>query len=70
MLDRLISNAGHVVNRDQLAHKVLHRQWNPSDSSIDVIITRLRKILEVDPRKPEWIVTLHGEGYCFRALSD
>lgn len=70
MLDCLISNAGHVVNRDQLAHKVFHRQWNPSDRSIDVIIARLRKIMEQDPRNPEWIVTLHGEGYCFRALSN
>lgn len=68
MLDCLISNAGHVVNREQLAYKVLHRQWNPSDRTIDVIIARLRKIIEKDPRNPEWIVTVHGEGYRFRTL--
>lgn len=70
MLDCLIKNAGHVFNREQLAHKVFHRKWYPNDRSIDVIIARLRKIIELDPRKPEWIVTLHGEGYRFRALFD
>ena len=70
MLDCLINNAGHVVNREQLAHKVFHRQWYPNDRSIDVIVARIRKLIELDPRNPEWIVTLHGEGYRFRLLPD
>jgi DNA-binding response OmpR family regulator len=68
MLECLIGNAGQVFNREQLAYRVFHRKWYPNDRSIDVIIARLRKIIEEDPRKPEWIVTLHGEGYRFREL--
>ena len=70
MLECLIKNAGQVFNREQLSHAVFRRKWYPSDRSIDVVIARLRKLIERDPRNPEWIVTLHGEGYRFRELSE
>ena len=31
--------------------------------SIDVIITRLRKKIEIDPKKPKYLQTLRGAGY-------
>jgi len=30
-----------------------------------VYVQRLRRKLEDDPREPEYILTLHGKGYCF-----
>ena len=33
------------------------------ERSIDVIITRLRKKIEVDPKKPKYLQTIRGEGY-------
>ena len=70
MLECLIKNAGQVFNREQLSHEVLRRKWYPSDRSIDVVIACLRKLIERDPRNPEWIFTMHGEGYRFRESSE
>ena len=42
---------------------VSHRAWDPNDRTIDVLISRLRDKLEDDPRHPEIITTVRGEGY-------
>lgn len=65
MLEHLAKNSGQVFSRDQLTRTVFQRDWNPTDRSIDVLIARLRKLIEVNPRQPLWIVTMHGEGYRF-----
>ena len=33
------------------------------ERSIDVIITRLRKKIEIDPKNPKYLQTLRGAGY-------
>ena len=33
------------------------------ERSIDVVITRLRKKIELDPKNPKYLQTLRGEGY-------
>lgn len=60
----LVSHAGKVLSRDQLMDAV-NREWNPTDRTIDVLIGRLRRKIEVDPAAPELIVTIYGEGYLF-----
>ena len=35
------------------------------ERSVDVIITRLRKKVEVDPKNPRFLQTVRGEGYVF-----
>ena len=42
---------------------VSHRAWDPTDRTIDVLISRLRDKLEVDPKRPALITTVRGEGY-------
>ena len=69
ILEYLVIRAGEVVDRNELTHKVFHRAWHPNDRSVDVLVARLRKIIEDNPRRPRWIVTLHGEGYRFCDLS-
>lgn len=61
----LTAHAGQVLSRDRLLHEIAHRDWDPSDRTVDVVIRRLRKKLNEDSRQPRLIVTSHGEGYLF-----
>jgi len=63
LLAHLIRNAGHVQTREDLMAGVLQREWDPMDRSIDVLITRLRHKIEVDPKRPVMIKTVRGAGY-------
>jgi len=63
----LSSNPGQVMSRDRLLHEMAHRDWDPSDRTVDVVIRRLRHKLGDDSRHPRIILTSHGEGYLFAA---
>lgn len=63
LLATLASHPGVVISRERLMQNVSHRAWDPSDRTIDVLISRLREKLEVDPKKPELIATVRSEGY-------
>ncbi|WP_068088607.1 response regulator [Polycladidibacter stylochi] len=65
LLQTFVTRPGIVLSRDTLMDQIYHRHWAPSDRSIDVLVGRLRKILEADPKQPALIVTAHGEGYVF-----
>ncbi|MCB2077682.1 MAG: winged helix-turn-helix domain-containing protein, partial [Novosphingobium sp.] len=58
-------NRGRILNRDQLLEQAHDRDWDPYDRSIDLRISRLRKKIERNPRKPEIIRTVRGLGYIF-----
>lgn len=64
-LSLLSSNPGKVLTRDRLLHEIAHRDWDPSDRTVDVVIRRLRQKLNDDSRHPRIIITSHGEGYLF-----
>jgi len=59
----LVENADSAVTRHEILEKSSHRDWSPLDRSIDVRITRLRKKLEHDPKKPSLIRTARNTGY-------
>lgn len=62
LLYLLITNKGMPLSRDDLAERsgiVL------SPRTVDVQITRLRKKIETDPKKPEYIRTVRHKGYVF-----
>ena len=61
----LSANPGKVLSRDRILHEVAHRDWDPSDRTVDVVVRRLRQKLGDDSRHPRLIVTSHGEGYLF-----
>ncbi len=65
----LVEKSNTAVSRHELLEKSSHRDWNPLDRSIDVRITRLRKKLEQDPTKPEFIRTVRNIGYILRTGS-
>ena len=65
LLSAFVARPGTVLSRDRLLSQITHRSWEPSDRTIDVLVRRLRQKLESDPKLPEIIVTVHGEGYIF-----
>src|SRR6516164_9292785 len=58
---------GRVLSRDQLLDAALGRRAEPYDRSVDVLVGRLRRKIEPDPKVPRFIVTVLGEGYKFAA---
>jgi two-component system, OmpR family, response regulator len=43
------------------------QDWSPLDRSIDNLVARLRKKVELDPDRPTLIKTVRGVGYTFSA---
>lgn len=62
----LAENANAAVSRHTLLEESSHRDWSPLDRSIDVRITRLRKKLEPNPARPEYIRTARNVGYILK----
>ena len=55
----MISSPGKTFTRDEIAILINLNK----ERSIDVIITRLRKKIEQDPKNPKYLQTIRGEGY-------
>lgn len=65
LLQVLVKNARQPLSRDKLMEMARGREFEVFDRSIDVQISRLRKLLEADPSKPRYIQTVWGFGYVF-----
>jgi adenylate cyclase len=68
LLRVFVTRPGRVVGRDTLLDAMANRRFEPFDRSVDVLIGRLRRKIEPDPREPRLIVTVPGEGYRFDGL--
>jgi two-component system, OmpR family, phosphate regulon response regulator OmpR len=53
------------LSREKLAQLACGREFEPFDRSLDVQVSRLRKLVEVDPAAPRYIQTVWGVGYVF-----
>jgi len=58
-------NARIPMSRDKLMELTRGREYKAFDRSLDVQISRLRKLIEPDPSKPMYIQTVWGMGYVF-----
>jgi len=67
LLIAFLENPKRTLNRDQLLDLTRGRESMPFDRTIDVQVARLRKKIERDPKNPEIIVTMRGDGYQFNA---
>jgi two-component system torCAD operon response regulator TorR len=65
LLAAFVTHPGRVMTRDNLIDHVAHRGRDPLDRTVDVLVGRLRRKIEVDPKRPRLIVTVHGVGYVF-----
>lgn len=65
LLTVFLDHPNHILNRDQLLDLTQGREADPFDRSIDVLISRLRRRLDDDPKEPQLIKTIRGEGYVF-----
>ncbi|MEN0065921.1 MAG: winged helix-turn-helix domain-containing protein [Myxococcota bacterium] len=59
LLAALVDAAGAPLSRDALTDE------GEGPRTVDFAIRRLRQKLELDPRAPRHLLTVHGEGYCF-----
>ena len=65
MLKALVRHPRQPLSRDKLAQLARGREFEPFDRSLDVQISRLRKMIEPDPTQPRYIQTVWGVGYVF-----
>lgn len=65
VLYALVSHPGETLSRERLLTLARGRQRGSFDRSIDVQMSRLRRIVEKDPAKPRYIQTVWGAGYVF-----
>ena len=59
ILEKMINNPGKTFSREEIGQLI----ELDKERSIDVIITRLRKKIEIDPKNPKFLQTIRGAGY-------
>lgn len=65
MLKTLVTHPRVPLSRDRLMELARGREYGVFDRSIDVQVSRLRRLLEEDPAHPRYIQTVWGVGYVF-----
>lgn len=64
LLTYLCENKGRVLSKQELFDKVWQDRFT-GDGTLNVHIRHLREAIEQNPNKPEYIITVWGEGYKF-----
>jgi DNA-binding response OmpR family regulator len=65
LLEYFIKNSNQIVSRGQITEYLRGDDFDPFQRNIDILVSRLRKKLSDDPKKPSLIKTIHGRGYMF-----
>jgi DNA-binding response OmpR family regulator len=65
LLCYLLERPGTVVSRDELLEQVWEYRVATNTRTVDVHLAQLRSKLEVDPKQPRHLLTVHGSGYKF-----
>jgi two-component system phosphate regulon response regulator OmpR len=65
LLKVMVQHPRAPLSRDKLMELARGREFGAFDRSIDVQVSRLRKLVEPDPAKPAFIQTVWGFGYVF-----
>ncbi len=65
VLKALVSHPREPLSRDKLMNLARGREYSAMERSIDVQISRLRRMVEEDPAHPRYIQTVWGLGYVF-----
>lgn len=65
MLKILVRHPRQALSRDKLAQLTRGRDIKPTDRSLDVQVSRLRRLIEEDASSPRYLQTVWGIGYVF-----
>ena len=65
MLKALVRHPRQPLSREKLAQLARGREFEPFDRSLDVQVSSLRKLIELDATSPRFIQTVWGVGYVF-----
>lgn len=65
VLKALVTHPREPLSRDKLMNLARGRDYSALERSIDVQVSRLRRMLEEDPTNPRYIQTVWGLGYVF-----
>jgi DNA-binding response OmpR family regulator len=66
----LAQSPGRVLSRDQIMDALKGHPLEAFDRSIDVHISRIRAVIEDDPKTPKRVLTVRGSGYVFARKQD
>jgi two-component system phosphate regulon response regulator OmpR len=66
----LARSPGRVLSRDQIMDALKGHPLEAFDRSIDVHISRIRAVIEDDPKSPRRVLTVRGAGYVFARKQD
>ena len=67
LLRELVRRPGRVLSRDQLSRALAGRDAEPYERGIDMLVARLRRKIEADPKRPGIVATVQEAGYKFAA---
>ena len=70
LLTVLARSPGRVLSRDQIMDTLKGHPLEAFDRSIDVHISRIRAVIEDDPKAPTRVLTVRGAGYVFARKQD
>jgi DNA-binding response OmpR family regulator len=70
LLSVLAAAPGRVLTRDQIMDALKGHPLEAFDRSIDVHISRIRAVIEDDPKHPRRVLTVRGTGYVFARKQD
>lgn len=65
MVETFLRFPNRVLSRDRLAAPISPEAPCPLDRAVDIRVTRIRKKIEADPRRPRTIRTVRGAGYIY-----
>ncbi len=65
LLKILATRPNTILSRSQILGLLNDRDYDGTDRAIDIQISRLRKLIEKDPKQPQYIQTVWGVGYIF-----
>jgi two-component system alkaline phosphatase synthesis response regulator PhoP len=66
LIKLLLHQPNKVVSREEIINTVWGSSEFPTTRTVDNFIVKLRKLIEEDPSKPEWIISHRGIGYSLR----
>jgi two-component system response regulator RegX3 len=66
LLALLVSEAGHVVSRQQCMERIWRDRKMGDSRTLDTHVKRLRKKIESNPADPQHVLTVRGIGYRFK----